>query len=246
MVALAAYSDDFSVGGPSPSPRWTFLGSGGSTVSVNYQVPGKLHLAIDTSANRLCWTGSLSCLRLLEPAPPGDFRADLRIDTMPPPGPSQVNAVGLLAYQDSLNYIRFEIQPAAAPWEYRITANAFISGIGYPDLASCENLEDLSAPVFLRVSMSQGVWTLGYSTDSLTYQFCGSFSQPLATAWLGPQVESDGTLGNFTHADFGSLRVAVPRRPLRLPTPTPAPVDNALDAEVVLPPTTTPDSGNAL
>ncbi len=253
----SSYSDEFSVGGPTPSAQWTFVGGGTSSANVNNQAPGKLRIDIDTSASRGCWVGSPGCLRLVETAPTGDFQAEVKLDTLTPLGVSDEHSAGMIAYQDASNYLRFELQTLNEQTNRQVAAHAVIGGVGMPNVVACKGLSGLSAPIYLRVNRSGQSWALSYSQDGATFTSCGSFSQPLTVNQLGLQVENEQNYAAFPYADFDYIRVstltlsnpqpvatATPTRTPSSSTATPSPIVTASPTPTLVA-TSTPSSGSS-
>jgi arabinan endo-1,5-alpha-L-arabinosidase len=99
---IAPSSDDFS--GSSISPQWVFLHS-----SPNYKVANNSYQVLSVAADPVSTMQNVPLLS--EPAPPGDFVVETKIDLDLPTsgvGPDYAQA-GLIIYSDDRDFVRLDL-----------------------------------------------------------------------------------------------------------------------------------------
>lgn len=156
--------------GPPLDSAWTWTDPIGNSSYTLASVPDHLQIQVASGSSHDCWTGVTNCPRMLRNVDSNSVVYETKIDGTNLG--SERHSYGIMLWQDSSNYIRFEYH-----YEYTASVAAYrvISGTGSTALAGAAT--SMGAANYLRVSQTGTSFTLQYSQNGSSWTTVGSFSQ---------------------------------------------------------------------
>ena len=174
-------SDDFQTC-PDIAGRWTFVNAPTADCSVSLQGAGTpealLRIDLPAGVEHQAYNG-LNAPYLSQKVKNEDFELEAKFITRPQAG---FTIQGLLAIEDSLNWVRFDTYGTGTDtrWFVGATINGSTSQVGEGPLPV------LAEPNWLQVARAGDQWTLRYSPDGLLFTDLVSFQFPLNLKRMGP------------------------------------------------------------
>ena len=169
-------SDDFHAQTLNTS-LWTFVNPLGDGA---YQMTGSnLLLIVPGGTSHDLWVGGNDTVHVTQPAPNGNFTLEAKFESAVT---QQYQIQGILVEQDASNYLRFDVfYDGTSP---HIFSAAIIAG--NPTAEISNTIASGGAPFYMRVQRSGNSWTLFWSTDGVSYNNAGTFTQAITVARVGP------------------------------------------------------------
>ena len=173
-------SDDFNA--YALKSQWTFVnprGDAGLSLVGQNTPDAWARIVVPGGIVHQPWTGGNTTPRLMQPANDLDFGVEVKFESGLT---QQYQMQGLIIEQDSLNYIRFDVNSDGAGT--RVFAGTVINGAGsaFVNTAVAPNG---SAPQYLRLVRSGVQWTPMYSFDGVTWTPAGTITQGLTVRSAG-------------------------------------------------------------
>ncbi|MGA9115311.1 MAG: FlgD immunoglobulin-like domain containing protein [Bacteroidota bacterium] len=186
-TASTIVSDDFS-GDTLNTALWRFVNPRGDAVAEiqgTGTLEARLSIAVPGGIKHEAWSPANSAPRLMQSANNTSFEVEARFET---PVTQDIQMHGILAEQDSANYVRFDFSTAGT--STRMFAGTIMNGVATPRL----NLTITPAdPQYMRVRRLGDSWTLLYSYDGTTWQAAPSFTHVMTVRSVGPYAGNAGT-----------------------------------------------------
>lgn len=174
------FSDDFS--GAALDPRWTFVNPlGDATLSLTGSGTSnaRLSIAIPAGTTHDLWTGGAKAPRLLQPANNTDFEVAMKCES---PMTSGSQILGIMALQDTANYLRFDFVRSSAG-TFKVFAASVTNGTATQRGSTTITNTN---PIYLKVKRVKSVWTSYYSSNGTTWTQAANFSHTLTVQKIGP------------------------------------------------------------
>ncbi|MGA9115310.1 MAG: immunoglobulin domain-containing protein [Bacteroidota bacterium] len=180
-------SDDFHADTLNTS-LWAFTDPWGN---ASYEMQGggtleaRLALQVPAGARHEPWAPSNTAVRVMQPANNTNFQVEARFES---PLADQIQMHGILAEQDSANFVRFDFSTAGT--ETRVFAGTASGGVYTARYNQTVLPQD---PPYMRVRRQGDLWTLLYSYDGTAWTEAVSFVQALTLNRIGPFAGNAGS-----------------------------------------------------
>jgi hypothetical protein len=173
--------DEFS--GSSLNGIWTFINPRGDVTLTT--TGSQVSISVPAGTNHDVWTDGNNAARIMQTTNNADFEVTLKFDS---PMTAGYQMQGLIAQQDTGNYLRFDFVYGASMT--RIYAASFAGGsVTVRKDSAITN----GSPLYLRVKRVGNQWTESFSYNGTTWVSAVSFSYTLVISSVGPFV---GNYGN--------------------------------------------------
>jgi hypothetical protein len=169
---------------------WTFVNPlGDATLAfVGQNTPNAwARLIVPAGTTHEPWTSGSLSPRIMQPANDRDFEIETKFES---PVLQQFQIQGMLVEEDSVNYLRFDLNSNGSGT--RIFAGTLVNGIG----ASLINVQvgaNGAAPQYLRITRQGSLWTLRYSFDGAVWTTAGNVVQAFSVRRVGVFAGNSGT-----------------------------------------------------
>jgi hypothetical protein len=171
-------SDDFNSASLNTS-LWTFVNPVGNG---SYSLDGShVLLTVPAGSNHDPIFGGVdNSARIVQPIGNVDFSVEAKFDSV---ASRQYQFEGILVEQDAANFLRF--QAGSNGSSIVVNASKIIGSTEIVAAGGPVSIPSGATSIWLRVQRSGTTWTENWSTDGLSWNFVGSFSQTLAPVDLG-------------------------------------------------------------
>lgn len=151
---------------------------------AQFRVDGRrVQIEVPGSASHDAWSGSNTLARLMQPAADGDLQLEVKFDS---PLDTGYQSQGVLVAQDATNYIRCELHHSDG------AVRAFTATVTDDDPELRANLDVSTrippgtAPMYLRLTRSDDLWVVEYSSDGSDWREASRFLHSMSVASVGP------------------------------------------------------------
>lgn len=166
-------SDDFNACVLDTS-LWTFV----SPISGTYEVNGtQLKLDVPANVSHNIWTEGNHSVRIMQPTQNVNFEIVTKFESVVT---KRYQMQGILVEQDSRNFLRFETHHDGT--HIKLYVAKFTNGA---PVAVINNILLNSAPIHMRVTRVDSLWSVSYSYDGITWIAGGSFNHPMTVTKSG-------------------------------------------------------------
>ncbi len=178
----AIRSDDFSACVIN-SAVWSYIDPLGDSPLVWTGSGAQISVPADTGHD--IWRSTLGAPRLMQYVANQDFDVEVKFEKHLS---KKVQSIGVLAQQDTTNYVRFNFQSEGA-----ITNLVLVNTVNGNSTVVFTTPVTLAGPSYLRINRAGDVWNLQYSTDGVNWTFATTFTRSLVLSQIGPFVGNTGT-----------------------------------------------------
>ncbi len=183
FVGSTIQTDNFNTT-PLNSTLWTtFNPLADATVTVNGT---QLSIAVPGGVSHDVWASGNFAPRIMQTCNNVDFEVDTKFDT---PLNAQYQLEGIIAQQDSLNFLRFNLQSDGT--SIKALAVSFLGGSPTIRIETSLGVNNV-APLYLRVTRVGSTWSLLYSANGSSWTTAGSFTHTLTVSSIGPFAGNAG------------------------------------------------------
>jgi hypothetical protein len=181
-------SDDFNT--YALKPQWTFVdprSDAGLVFTGQNTTDAWARITVPAGAVHQPWTGGNTAPRLMQPANDRDFGLEVKFES---PLTQAFQMQGLLVEQDSLNYLRFDVNSDGTGT--KLFAGSVSGGTG-TSLLNVAAGANGAAPQYLRILRSGNLWTFLSSLDGSTWTQAGTATRTLGVTRTGVYAGNAGT-----------------------------------------------------
>jgi len=176
------HSDDFSACVIN-SAVWSYIDPLGDSPLVWTGTGAQISVPADTGHD--IWRSTLNSPRLMQYVANQDFDIEVKFEKHLS---KKVQSIGVLAQQDTSNYLRFNFQSEGA-----VTNLALVNTVNGNSQVVFTTPVTLTGPSYMRINRAGDVWNLQYSTDGVNWTFATTFTRTLVMSQIGPFVGNTGT-----------------------------------------------------
>jgi hypothetical protein len=174
-------SDDFN--GSSLDGMWAFVNARGDATLT--MTGSQVSISIPAGTNHDVWTDGDNAARIMQTTNNTDFEVMLKFDS---PMTAGYQMQGLIAQQDTGNYLRFDFVRSAS-----VTSIYAASFAGGGVTVRKDSAISNGSPLYLRVKRVGNQWTESFSYNGTTWMTAVSFSYTLVISSVGPFVGNYGS-----------------------------------------------------
>ena len=131
------------------------------------------------------WRAVLNSPRLIQYVANQDFDIEVKFEKILS---KKTQSIGVLAQQDTNNYLRFNFQSEGA-----VTSLVLVNTVNGSSTVVFTTPVTLTGPSYMRINRAGDVWNLQYSTDGVNWTFATTYTRTLALSQIGPFVGNTGT-----------------------------------------------------
>jgi chitodextrinase/regulation of enolase protein 1 (concanavalin A-like superfamily) len=177
--AAGPVSDNFDASTLNTS-LWKFISPVGNG---SYSMTGSDMLLTTPSGSNHdpAYGGADNSVRVMQAVSNSDFTIEVKFDSIPN---LQYQFQGIVVEQDSANYLRFQFGSTGS--QLVVGASQILASSETGLFSPVISVPTGATSLWLRVQKSGSTWTEFWSTDGSTFNTCGSFTQVLNVANIGP------------------------------------------------------------
>ena len=176
------HSDDFSAC-VIDSAVWSYIDPLGDSPLV--WTGSGAQISVPAGEGHDIWRTTLESPRLIQYVANGDFDVEVKFEK---PLTKKTQSIGVLAQQDTSNYLRFNFQS-----EGNVTSLIIVNTVNGNSQVVFTTPVTLAGANYMRINRAGDVWNLQYSIDGVNWNFATSYTRTLVLSQIGPFVGNTGT-----------------------------------------------------
>ena len=165
------------------SAVWSYIDPLGDSPLVWTGTGAQITIPADTGHD--IWRSTLNSPRLMQYVANQDFDVEVKFDKHLS---KKTQSIGVLAQQDTSNYLRFNFQSEGA-----VTSLVMVNTVNGNSAVVFTTPVTLTGPSYMRINRAGDVWNLQYSIDGVDWTFATTFTRTLVLSQIGPFVGNTGT-----------------------------------------------------
>ena len=165
------------------SAIWSYIDPLGDSPLVWTGTGAQISVPADTGHD--LWRSTLTAPRLIQYVANQDFDVEVKFEKHLS---KKVQSIGVLAQQDTSNYLRFNFQSEGA-----VTNLVLVNTVNGNSAVVFTTPVTLTGPSYMRINRAGDVWNLQYSTDGVNWTFATTYTRSLVLSQIGPFVGNTGT-----------------------------------------------------